>query len=265
MILIPFIDVFWYPIYTFWLALLVCFFVFLYMLNKFTTKYSFDMGIFMNNILWYFISIFVFSRLFYVISKWSDLKYIENAAEFFVTNDYNFSLFWAMFGFILVFFINLKLRRERLVKYIDSIVLSFLLIISIWSIWTLLWGQVYWSPTNYWIEITYSNPFSPVSSTPVFPLPVLYALLFFIEFAILYILSMYIKVKWFIGHIWLVIFGLIVLIFENFSGKHDIFNNLLLLNMNQFLAIGLMIFSFYRLYILSKISTQDTTIIIDHK
>jgi prolipoprotein diacylglyceryltransferase len=76
---------------------------------------------------------------------------------------------------------------------------------------------------------------------------------------------MYIKIKGFVGHIWLIIFSLIVLIFENFSGKHDIFNNLLFLNMNQFLAIGLMIFSFYRLYILSQISWKDTTVIIEHK
>ena len=265
MILYPFIDVFWYPIYTFGLSLLVCFFVFLYMLKKLTVKYSFDMAIFMNTILWYFISIFFFSRLFYVIWKWSDLKYIENAGEFFITTDYNFSLFWAIVGFIVVFFINLRLRREKLVKYIDWIVLSFLLVLSIWFIWALLWGQVYGSPTNYWIELTYTNPFSPVSSTPVFPLPALYALLFFIEFAILYILSMYIKVKWFIGHIWLIIFSLIILIFENFSGKHDIFNNLLFLNMNQILAIIFMIFSFYRLYKLSQISSKDTAVIIEHK
>jgi len=63
------------------------------MLKKLTSKYSFDMAIFMNNILWYFISIFIFSRLFYVISKWSDLKYIEDASEFFIATDYDFSLF----------------------------------------------------------------------------------------------------------------------------------------------------------------------------
>ena len=235
------------------------------MLKKLTSKYSFDMAIFMNNILWYFISVFVFSRLFYVISKWSDLKYIENASEFFVATDYDFSLFWAIFWFFIVFFINLKLRREKLVKYIDWIVLSFLLVLSIGFIWALFWGQVYWISTNLWIEIVYNSPFAPIASTPVFPLAIVYFILFFIEFAVLYILSMYIKVKWFIGHIWLIVFWLIILIFENFSGKHDVFNNLLFLNMNQFMAIWIMIFSFYRLYILSKISWQDTTIIIDHK
>jgi len=263
--LYPFINFFWFPIYIFGLWLLICFFVFLYMLKKLSHKFSFDIAIFINNILWYFISVFFFSRLFYIISQWSDSKYIENASDFFITTDYNFSLFWAIFGFVLVFFINLKLRKEKLVKYIDGLVLSFLLVLSIWFIWALLWGQVYWIPTNYWIELTYTNPFSPVSSTPVFPLPIVYAILFFIEFAVLYILSMYIKIKWFIGHIGLIVFALIILIFENFSWKHDVFNNLLFLNMNQILAIWLMIFSFYRLYILSQISSKDTTVIIEHK
>ena len=261
----PFIDVLGYPIYIFGLSLIACFFVFFYMLKKLSHKFSFDIAIFMNNILWYFLSMFFFSRLFYVISRWSDLKYIENASEFFVTNDYNFSLFWAIIWFVVVFFINLKLRREKLVKYIDGLVLSFLLILSIWFIWTLFWGQVYWIATNYWIELTYNNPFSPISSTPVFPLPIVYAILFFIDFAVLYILSMYIKVKWFIGHIWLIVFALIILIFENFSGKHDVFNDLVFLNMNQIFAIWLMIFSFYRLYILSQISSKDTSVIIEHK
>jgi prolipoprotein diacylglyceryltransferase len=164
-----------------------------------------------------------------------------------------------------VFFINIRLRREKLIKYIDSIVLSFLLALSVWYIWALLWGQIYGKATNIWIEIIYDNPFSPISSTPVFPLPLVYFLLFFIEFAVLYILSLYIKVKWFIGYIWFIVFSLIILIFENFSWKHDIFNNYIFLNMNQILAIFLMIFSFYRLYILSQISAKDTSFIIEYK
>jgi hypothetical protein len=174
-------------------------------------------------------------------------------------------LFWALFWFIVIFFVNLRLRREKLIKYIDSIVLSFLLALSVWYIWALFWWQVYGSATNIWIEIIYDNPFSPISSTPVFPLAIIYFLLFFIEFAVLYILSLYIKVKWFIGYIGLMVFSLIVIIFENFSWKHDIFNNSIFLNMNQILSIFLIAFSFYRLYILSQISAKDTSIIIEHK
>lgn len=261
----PFLDVFWYRIYIFWIVLLLSVVIFFFMLRRLRGRYVFDMNIFSNNTLWYFLSIFFFSRLFYVISKWHDLKFIENSAQFFITTDYDFSLFWAIFWFVIVFFINIRLRREKLIKYIDSIVLSFLLALSVWFIWAFFWGQVYWQATNIWIEITYNNPFSPISSTPVFPLPLIYFILFFIEFAVLYILSMYIKVKWFIGHIWLIVFSLIILIFENFSWKQDIFDSLIFLNMNQILAIMLMIFSFYRLYIISQISWKDTSIIIEHK
>ncbi len=262
----PFIDFFWLPIYTFGLWLLVSFFVFFYMLKKLSEKYNFDLSIFKNNILWYFVSVFFFSRLFYMIAKWNSLKHIESAKEFFITTDYNFSLFWAIVWFSLVLYINIRLRREKLVKYIDWLVLSFLLILSIWFIWTLFWWQVYWKPTNFWIELTYTHSFSPVQSVrPVFPLPIVYSIIFFILFATLYILSMYLKIKWFIGYIWLLLFSLTILVFENFSGKHDIFNNLMFINMNQILAIWLMIFSFYRLYILSQISSKDTSIIIEHK
>ncbi len=262
--LYPFISIFWYPIYIFGIFLLISFFVFFYMLRKLRDRYSFDLTILTGNALWYFISIFFFSRLFYVISKWHDLKFIESISQFFITTDYDFSLFGAIFWFMLVFLISIKFRREKLIKYIDPIVLSFLLALCIWYIWALFWGQVYWTNTNIWIEITYNNPFSPISSTPVFPLAIIYFILFFIEFATLYILSLYIKVKGFIWYIWLIIFSFIIIVFENFSWKHDIFDGLVFLNMSQILWIGLMIFSFYRLYILSKISTKDTAVIIDH-
>ncbi len=260
----PFIDIYWYRIYIFGIVLLLSFFIFFYILKKLRDRHSFDVRIFTNNSLWYFLSIFFFSRLFYVISRWHDLKYIEDFGQFFITTDYDFSLFWAMFWFLLVFFINIRLRREKLVKYIDSIVLAFLLAVSIWYIWALFWWQVYGSSTNIWIEISYNSPFSPISSTPVFPLALVYSLIFFIEFAVLYILSMYIKIKGFIWYIWLLIFWLTILVFENFSGKHDIFNSLVFLNMNQILSIFLMVFSFYRLYSLSKISSKDTSVIINH-
>jgi len=235
------------------------------MLKKFSTKNNFSLAIFYNNILWYLFSIFIFSRLFYVIANWNDLKYMSSFSDFFATVDYNFSLFWAIFGFVLVFLINLRLRWEKAIKYIDSLVLAFLLSLSIWYIWALLWWQVYWANTNYWIEITYTNSFSPISSTPVFPLPIVYSILFFILFAVLYILRMYIKIKWFIAYIGLILFSLIIIIFENFSGKTDMFKNLIFINFNQILAFILMIFSFYRLYVLSKIWAKDTTIILDHK
>jgi len=259
--LYPILEIFDFKLYSFWITLLLCFVAFFYIMRKLSKKYSFDRAIFINPILLYFISMFFFSRLFHIISKWYDFRFIENSVQFFVSTDYDFSLFWALFGFFIILFINLRIKWEKLIKYIDSILLSFLLLLSIWSIWALLWWQIYWTPTNFWIELTYNK----FSSTPLFPLAIVYFLFFFLEFAILYILSMYIKIKWFIWYIWFLFFSLTILVFENFSWKHDIFDNYIFINMNQVLAILLMIFSFYRLYILSKISSKDTTIIIEHK
>ena len=261
----PLIYIYSYPIYSFGLFLLISFFVFVFLLKKLSTKYNFSLAIFVNNILWYFVSIFIFSRLFFVIAHFNNLKYMDSFSQFFATTNYDFSLFWAIFGFFIVFFINLKLRWEKAIKYLDSLVLSFLLALSIWEIWALFWWQVYWTPTDYWIELTYTNPFSPIASTPVFPLPIVYSILFFIEFSVLYILSMYIRIKGFIAYIWLIVFSLIILIFENFSWIHDIFKDNIFINFNQILAIFLMFFSFYRLYYLSKLSSKDTTIILDNK
>jgi len=259
----PFFEPFsWIIIYTFGLWLLFCFFAFFAMLKKLSSRYNYDVSIFVNNILWYFISVFFFSRLFYVISKWNDLKYINNPVEFFIMSDYNFSLFWAIFGFMVVLFINLKLRKEKLEKYIDGLVLSFLFILIFGFIWAFFWWQVYWKETNFWIEVLYTHPFSPVPyESPIFPLAIVYAIVFFIEFSVLYILSMFIKIRGFIGYVWLLIFWILIFFLDFFSGKYDIFKVSLGVNLSQILAIFLIIFSFYKLYYISKIHSKDTTVL----
>jgi hypothetical protein len=249
-------------IYTFWLWLLISFFAFFAMLKKLSTKYSYDVWIFINNILWYFLSVFFFSRLFYVISKWNDLKYINNPAEFFIMSDYNFSLFWAMFGFFIVFLINLKLRKEKIEKYIDWLVLSFLFILVIWFIGAFLWWQVYWKETSFWIEVMYTHPFTPIPyQSPIFPLAIIYSILFFLEFSVLYMLSMFIKIRGFIGYIGLLVFSIIIIVWEFFSWKYDIFKVTIWFNFSQILAVFLIIYSFYKLYYISKIYSKDTTVL----
>jgi hypothetical protein len=177
-------------------------------------------------------------------------------------SDYNFSLFWAMFWFFIVFIINLKLRKEKIEKYIDWLVLSFLFILIIGFIGAFLWGQVYWKETSFWIEVMYTHPFTSIPyQSPIFPLAILYSLLFFIEFSALYILSMFIKIRWFIGYIGLLIFSIIIIVWESFSGKYDIFKVSIGLNFSQILAIFLIIYSFYKLYYISKISSKDTTVL----
>lgn len=263
----PFFEIsifgFWIWIYTFWLTVTICFFLFVWMLKKLSVRFGFDFLIFKKNLLWFFISTFFFSRLFYVIWRWHDLKHIENPLEFFIMDDYNFSLVWAIFWFFLVFFIVSKIRKENLDKFIDGIAISFFFVLTIWFAWALLWWQVYWKATNYTdIWITYTHPHTQVASqVPVFPLPIVYSILFFILFSLLYILSMYVKEKSILWYIWFILFSSIIFTFEFFSWKFDIFKDWIWINLNQIFAIFIVLFCIYRLYwVFTKDSKQEVII-----
>ena len=231
----PFFEpISWIVIYSFWLTITICFFLFIWMLKKLCIRYWSDFTFFSKNIIWYFLSIFIFSRLFYVIWRWNDMKYITNPFEFFIMSDYNFSLVWTIVWFFLVFLINLRIEKKKIKKFIDPLALSFLFILFIWYIGAHLWWQVYWRETTIWIEILYSNAFSPVPfQVPIFPLSIVYSIIFFILFSSLYILSMFVKVKWLIWYLGLIIFWCIILIFEFFSGKYDLFKDVLWINLVQ--------------------------------
>lgn len=252
----PFFEpISWVLIYTFWLTIAICFFMFLWMLKKLSVKFDFDFIIFRKNILWIFLSVFFFSRLFYVISRWNDLRHIKNPVEFFIMSDYNFSLMWAIFWFFLVFFILLRIRKEKLNNFISWLVLSFLFVLPFWYIWALLWWQVYWLPTDLWIEITYSNPNTLVPfQVPVFPLPIIYSIAFFILFSASYILSMNENNRKIIAYISLIAFSCIVFFLEFFSWKYWIFKDSLWVNMSQICSIWILLFSIYRLV---KIYKED--------
>jgi len=250
----PFFEIFdWVFIYTFWISLLLSFFAFLWMLKKLCGKFWINTTFFFNRILIYAISVLIFSRLFYVISKWHEFKFIKNPLDFFFMNDYNFSLIWAIFWFLIVLFISIILHWLRSWKYIDASVLSLLFVLPIWYIWTLLWWQVYWSPTNYWIEILYKNSFSPVPyQIPIFPLPIVYAFIFFILFSILYIIAMFLKVRWIVWYIGLILISSTFLIMENYSWKVDYFKMEYWINFTQIMSFFLILFAFHWLYRIYK-------------
>lgn len=240
----------WFIIYTFWLTLAVCFFLFIWILKKLSVRFWYDYIIFQKNILWYFLWVFFFSRLFYIIGKWHDLKYIKNPFEFFIMNDYNFSLAGAIVWFFIVLLITLKIRKEKLDDFIDWVAISLFLVLFVGFIWALLGGQVYGRETLFGIEIIYNHPFTPVPyQVPVFPLPIVYSILFFILFSVSYISSLYIHLKWIIWYIGMIIMGSLILIFDFFSGKYDIFKDALGINLSQFFAIILIWICAYRLYL----------------
>jgi len=255
--LFPFFEILsWIRIYSFGLTLTICFFLFLWMLHKLSKRFHYDTSFFTKNIVWYLMSIFIFSRLFYVIWKWNDLKYIRNPIDFFIMNDYNFSLFWAIFWFFIVLIINLKLRKEfqlpskwKITEYIDGVVLSFIFILIIGFIWAFLWWQVYGRETHIGIEIMYNHPFTPVPfQVPIFPLPIVYAISFFLLFSTLYISSMFVKIRWFIWYVGLIAFASILLIFEFFSWKYDILKDSTFISFPQVFSMVLIVICGYKLY-----------------
>lgn len=255
----PFFELFnWIFIYTFWLTLTICFFLFLWMLKRLCHRFWINDTFFFNRILLYFLSIFIFSRLFYVISRWSDFKFIKEPIQFFLMSDYNFSLMWAIFWFFVVLFATTIKNWLRAGKYIDASVLSFLFVWVLGYIWAFLWWQVYWKETNLWIEILYNSNFSPVPyEVPVFPLALFYAFFCFILFSVLYMFWMFIKVRWIVWYAWVVLFSILLLILESFSWKYDFFKIEIWINFTQICAIILWIFWFIGLYRIYK--TPKTT------
>ncbi len=240
----PSIEIFWHLIFVFGLTIVICFFLFLWMLRKLSIRLWYDYNFLANSIFWYFLSVFFFSRMFYIISLWKDTGNINNFFHFFVTSDYSFSLFWAIFGFFLVFFFNIRLFRQKASKYIDGIVISFLFIAILWFIGSFFWWQVYGSITNYGIEIPYSQDTLVPLHGELFPLALIYSFGSFVLFSVLYILSMYVKVRWILWYIWLGIFACMVLWFDFFSGKPDIFKSMFNINLSQISAIVTVILCF---------------------
>ncbi len=240
-------------IYTFGLALTACFFLFIWNLQRLEKRFAYSFSFFSHNILWFFISIFVFSRAFYVIGRWSDMKFIKDPFQFFIMSEYNFSLFWAIFGFALVFFILTRLEKSSVNRYIDGVVLSFLWALVVWYIGAFFGGQVYGRETAFGIEILYTNAFTPVPyQVPVFPLPIVYAIGSFLIFSGMYITSLFIHIRGYIGYIGLLLFSSMILIFESFSGKQDILSVQSIFNLPQVYALILAIWSGYHFILLLR-------------
>lgn len=251
------INIWQFQVSTFGLSVTIWFFMAIWMLFRMSKRLDYSLDIFKNNILWYFLSVFFFSRLFYVISKWHDFKYIQEPIYFFIANEYNFSLIWGIFWFFIVFFILLKLRKESLDNYIYPVVLSFLFALPVWYLWALLWGQVYGKDTNFWIEFSYTNPETIVPYTSaLFPLPIFYFVIFLLVFWGIYVANIYLKEKNILGYTWVLIFSCIIFIMEFFSWKSDIFKDFMHLNLNQISVIFLFWFAFNRVYKFYKKETR---------
>ena len=248
----PFFEPFsWIFIYTFWLSLTICFFVFLFLLHRNSKKFWYDFNFFTHNIIWFFLSIFFFSRLFYVIANWYDQRFIwENPIQFFIMSDFNFSLFWGIVWFLIVYYILSRVEKRDFERYIDGIVMAFFWVLVIWFIGSFFGWQVYGRETSFWIEILYNrHSFSPIPfQVPIFPLPIVYALFSLFIAIWLYILSLFVRIKAFIWYVWLLLFSAMILVFEFFSWKPDILSSHSFINFPQLCALIFAFWAWYRLF-----------------
>lgn len=104
----------------------------------------------------------------------------------------------------------------------------------------------------------YLHPHTPVPyQVPVFPLPIVYAILTFAIFCAMYILSLFVHIKGYIGYIGLLLFSSMILIFEFFSGKQDILSVNSVFNLPQVYALILAVWSGYQLFHIFSMKEAD--------
>lgn len=120
---------------------------------------------------------------------------------------------------------------------------------------------MYGIDTNFGIEILYKDSSVIPLQTPVFPLPIVYSIVYLILFSGMYTVSQMVTFpKGFVGHLGLILFSAIILIGEFFSGKYDVFTIAFNFHFTQILAIILIIYSGYNLYKIYKADGFDTKI-----
>lgn len=232
----PNIEIFSVTIYTFGLALSLSFILFFFMLYKLSEKFGINANFFLGNVLWFFLSMFVFSRFFYIIAEWRDFQFLwsQGILKFLLMSDYNFSLMWGILGFMVVLTLQLKRFKMSARKYIDAIVLAFLFASVIGFIGAFFGGQIYGRPTDSFIGISATSDVSNTPYTsPMFPLALLYSFVSFVLFFCLYLIRKFTKIEGLVGYIGILFFSIILFCAEFYSGGTDIFKAYMFFNLNQ--------------------------------
>lgn len=238
----PQIEILGITIYTFGLALSISFLLFFFMLYKLSEKFGINANFFMGNVLWFFLSMFVFSRFFYIIAEWRDFQFLwsQGILNFLLMSDYNFSLMGGILGFMVVLLFQLKKFKISARKYVDAIVLSFLFAAIVGFIGAFFGGQIYGRPTDSFIGITVTNDNSHTSyASPMFPLALLYSIVSFFLFFCLYLIRKFTKIEGLVGYVGILLFSIILFSAEFYSGGSDIFEAYTFFNLNQIGAVFL--------------------------
>lgn len=252
----PTLEFFDLKIYTFWVLMSITWLLFFVLLHHFSWKEWFTRSIFSDRAIIYFtLSIFFFARFFYIFSEWRDEQFmlmelsdgniIEFLRLFFTPESYHFSLFWWIFGFLIVFFSLTRAHKIERLRYFDAITWAFLYAALFGYFASLMGGQIYGFSMDSWISISYDHKESIVPiRTGTFPL------------AIFYILGTLGTISWmrwfekkmgqipygFMGFIGIGIFSGMVFLGEFMNGSEDMFESYFFLNLNQIGAlIGIII------------------------
>ncbi|MCH8518536.1 hypothetical protein LAT59_02135 [Candidatus Gracilibacteria bacterium] len=169
-------------------------------------------------------------------------------------SDFNFSLFGAIFGFLLVYKALSYIEKRNFDRYIDGVVIAFFGVLVIGFFGAFLGGQVYGRETNFGIEILYNmHTRSPIPfQVPIFPLPIVYALMSLFIGVGLYMLSLFVHIRAFVGYIGILLFSAMILVGEFFSGKQDIFSTHSFINFPQFFAAILALWAGYNLFKIAR-------------
>lgn len=251
----PNIEIFSVTIYTFGLALSISFVLFFFMLYKLSEKFGINANFFLWNVLWFFLSMFVFSRLFYIMAEWHDFQFLWNQGilKFLLMSDYNFSLMWGILGFMIVLIFQLKRFKISARKYVDAIVLAFLFASIIGFIGAFFGGQIYGRPTDSFMGIAATSDMSNTPYTsPMFPLALLYSFVSFTLFFCLYLVRKFTKIEGLVGFVGVTIFSIVLFSAEFYSGGTDIFETYLFFNLNQIGSIFLFFLGVQWLYKIYK-------------
>jgi prolipoprotein diacylglyceryltransferase len=227
----------YFDIYTFGLCLIIAWALFFGLLHRFSTEQGMTKHVFTDVIL-FTLAIFFFARIAYIFTEWRNEKYIfvdlvegtgilNFLREFFITEDYHLSLAGGIFGFFVILFWKIRRSPKVIEKYLNVIVMAFLMSAPIGYFGALLGGQIYGIPFDSLFSLSYTNKESIVpGGMPRFPLPILYIIA---TVGIVFFLRKITKEQsyppGFVGYVGMGLYGGILFLLEFLNSSGDMFSS----------------------------------------
>lgn len=243
----PFFTIFDIQIHFFGIFILIAWAVFFACLHIFWQQKNITKSIF-EDILPFTISIFLFSRFFYILSQWRNEKFLFN--EFFsgqkwlweflqtilFTENYNLSLAGGIIGFVIIFLHKTKSQKNMRSRYLDVAMPSFLIASLFAYFGGFLGGQVFWVPSTGFFSMEYNTKYRTIPfDGAVFPLPFFFIIGIILLIVIAFLFRKKTLPNGYLGYVLLGWFSILLFIGEFWSGRSDIFE--IYIRLNQFIAI----------------------------